>query len=181
MLEENQDSITLITLHQAKGLEFPVVFIVGLEEGLLPHIRSFDDPDQMEEERRLVYVGMTRAMDRLYLTRAFRRGFRGNDNANRPSRFLNDIPQHLVSSMAQAGRRVSAPERFLQGGASLATEERAIAPLKAGERVRHTKFGEGIVVSCVASGQDHQVTVAFKGESGIKKLLLGYASLEVVG
>jgi len=180
-MEESQDSITLITLHQAKGLEFPVVFIVGLEEGLLPHIRSFDDPDQMEEERRLFYVGMTRAMDRLYLTRAFRRGFRGNDSANRPSRFLNDIPQHLVSSMAQAGRRVSIPGRPLRGWASLATEERASAPLKAGERVRHTQFGEGIVVSCVASGQDHEVTVAFKGESGIKKLLLGYAGLEVVG
>ena len=179
-LEEGQDSITLITLHQAKGLEFPVVFIVGMEEGLLPHIRSFDDPDQMEEERRLFYVGMTRAMDRLYLTRAFRRGFRGNDSANRPSRFLNDIPQHLVSPMAQADRRVSVPGRPLRGGASLATEDRTSAPLKAGERVRHTQFGEGIVVSCVASGQDHEVTVAFKGESGIKKLLLGYAGLEVV-
>ena len=180
-LEEGQDSITLITLHQAKGLEFPVVFIVGLEEGLLPHIRSFDDPDQMEEERRLFYVGMTRAKDRLYITRAFRRGFRGNGSANRPSRFLNDVPQHLVSPLAQADRRVSVPGQPFRGRASLATEEKTSAPLKAGERVRHSKFGDGIVVSCVVSGQDHEVTVAFKGESGIKRLLLGYADLEVVG
>ncbi len=177
-LEEGQDSITLITLHQAKGLEFPVVFLVGVEEGLLPHTRSFDDPDQMEEERRLFYVGMTRAMDQLYVTRAFLRGFRGSDSAKGPSRFLNDIPQHLVSPMTQADRRPSQPPGTRAG---LATEKKTSAPLKAGERVRHSRFGEGIVVSCVASGQDHEVMVAFKGESGIKKLLLGYASLEVVG
>ena len=176
-LEETPDSITLITLHQAKGLEFPVVFIVGLEEGMLPHIRSFDDPGQMEEERRLFYVGMTRAKDRLYITRAFWRGFRGNGGTNMPSRFLGDVPQHLVSPLALADRRATA---LGQRGTNPSTEERATAPLKAGERVRHAIFGEGIVVSCVPSGQDHEVTVAFKGESGIKRLLLGYAGLEVV-
>jgi DNA helicase-2/ATP-dependent DNA helicase PcrA len=176
-LEETPDSITLITLHQAKGLEFPVVFIVGLEEGLLPHIRSFDDPGQMEEERRLFYVGMTRAKDRLYLTRAFRRGFRGNSGTNQASRFLANVPQHLVSPLATANRRTPA---LAQRNANQSTEERTSAPLKAGERVRHAMFGDGIVVSCVASGQDHEVTVAFKGESGIKRLLLGYAGLEVV-
>jgi len=180
-LEEDQDSITLITLHQAKGLEFPLVFLVGLEEGLLPHIRSFDDPEQMEEERRLFYVGMTRAKERLYITWAFRRGFRGNGGANMPSRFLSDIPQKLVSPMGQPERRVSSLARPLYERSTLPAEEMTSMPLKAGERVQHPKFGEGIVVSCVASGQDHQVTVAFKGESGIKKLLLGYAGLEVVG
>lgn len=179
-LDEAQDSINLITLHQAKGLEFPVVFIAGLEEGLLPHIRSFDDPDQMEEERRLFYVGMTRAKDRLYLTRAFRRGFKGNGSANMPSRFLNDIPKHLVSPLTQANKRVSAAGQPLRGRASLAAEEKTSSPLKAGEKVRHPKFGDGIVVSCIASGQDHEVTVAFKGDSGIKRLLLAYAGLEVV-
>ena len=96
-MEEKPDSITLITLHQAKGLEYPVVFMVGMEDGLLPHSRSMDDPAALEEERRLCYVGMTRAKDRLYMTRAFRRGFRGGMGPNMPSRFLLDIPQELVA------------------------------------------------------------------------------------
>ena len=179
-LEEGTDAITLITLHQAKGLEFPVVFIVGLEEGLLPHSRSIDDPDQMEEERRLFYVGMTRAKKRLYLTRVFRRVIWGNASPARPSRFLTDIPPNLVSPLAMAGRQgvAAAPWGLDAQGekGGKATSE----PLKAGEKVRHSKFGEGIVVTCVPSGQDHEVTVAFKGESGIKKLLLSFAPLEKV-
>ena len=181
-LEEGEDAITLITLHQAKGLEFPVVFIAGLEEGMLPHIRSFDDPDQMEEERRLFYVGMTRAKERLYLTRSFRRDFRGSSGASRPSRFLSDVPQNLVSSLAMAGRRSAVTPLGArlanQGGA--AGELDSEPPLKSGERVRHSTFGDGIVVSCVPSGTDHEVTVAFKGSSGIKRLQYSYARLEVV-
>ncbi|MBI4282313.1 MAG: UvrD-helicase domain-containing protein, partial [Chloroflexi bacterium] len=177
-LKDSQDALTLITLHQAKGLEFPVVFIVGLEEGLLPHIRSFDDPDQMEEERRLFYVGMTRAKDRLYITRAFRRGFRGNGVPNLPSRFLADLPQHLVSPLAMAEKQAVT---LGQRNAGPSIEKGTSAPLKAGERVRHARFGEGIVVSCVPSGQDHEVTVAFKGNAGVKRLLLSFAALEVVG
>ena len=96
-MEDKPDSLTLITLHQAKGLEYPVVFMVGMEDGLLPHSRSRDDPAALEEERRLCYVGMTRAKERLYLLRAFRRGFRGGSGPNMPSRFLLDIPQKLVS------------------------------------------------------------------------------------
>ncbi|MDE2860287.1 MAG: UvrD-helicase domain-containing protein [Chloroflexota bacterium] len=179
-LEEGEDAITLITLHQAKGLEFPVVFIVGLEEGMLPHIRSFDDPEQMEEERRLFYVGMTRAKERLYLTRSFRRDFRGGSGASRPSRFLSDVPQSLVSSLAMAGRRSAVTplgaRPAYQGSA--AAEPSGEPPLKSGERVRHARFGDGIVVSCVPSGTDHEVTVAFKGSSGIKRLLYTFASLE---
>ena len=95
--EEAVEAVTLITLHQAKGLEFPVVFIVGMEEGILPHIRSFDDPAQMEEERRLCYVGVTRARQRVYLVRAFRRTLMGNRRVAGASRFLQDIPRHLVS------------------------------------------------------------------------------------
>ncbi|MQF48858.1 AAA family ATPase [SAR202 cluster bacterium AC-647-N09_OGT_505m] len=177
-LKEATDSITLITLHQAKGLEFPVVFIVGLEEGLLPHIRSFDDPNQMEEERRLFYVGMTRAKNKLYITRAFRRGFRGNGSTNMPSRFLGDVPQRLVSPLGQ-GKKQATPLGQLP--TSSPTEKMTSAPLKAGVRVQHSKFGEGIVVSCVPTGQDHEVTVAFIGQFGIKRLLLNYAGLEVVG
>ncbi len=179
-LEEGGDGITLITLHQAKGLEFPVVFIVGLEEGLLPHSRSIDDPDQLEEERRLFYVGMTRAKERLYLTRAFRRGFWGNTSASRPSRFLGDVPQRLITSMTMAGERVAAPERGSVGSGAGRGADGAKPPLRDGDHVRHFKFGEGVVVSCVATGQDHEVTVAFKGESGIKKLLYSFAPLEKV-
>src|SRR5205807_2242322 len=96
--EENNDAVTLITLHAAKGLEFPVVFIVGMDEGSLPHARSVDKPEQLEEERRLAYVGFTRAMYRLYLVRAYRRSFFGESHPTEPSRFLEDIPLHLVSS-----------------------------------------------------------------------------------
>ena len=179
-LEEGTDAITLITLHQAKGLEFPVVFIVGLEEGLLPHSRSIDDPDQMEEERRLFYVGMTRAKKRLYLTRVFRRVVWGNASPARPSRFLTDIPQSLVSPFAMAGRQGVATAQWSIGAQGEKGGKATSEPLKAGEKVRHSKFGEGIVVTCVPSGQDHEVTVAFKGESGIKKLLLSFAPLEKV-
>ncbi len=103
-MEDRADAITLITLHQAKGLEFPVVFMVGMEEGLLPHSRSMDDPVQLEEERRLCYVGVTRARERLYLLRAFRRGFRGGSEPGTPSRFLLDIPPKLLAAPAQPKR-----------------------------------------------------------------------------
>ncbi len=103
-LEERGEAITLITLHQAKGLEFPVVFMVGMEEGLLPHSRSLDDEDQLEEERRLCYVGMTRARRRLYLMRAFRRGFRGEFGPSMPSRFLSDVPARLRVGEGMVGR-----------------------------------------------------------------------------
>ena len=98
-MEEAPDALTLITLHQAKGLEYPVVFMVGMEDGLLPHARSMEEESGIEEERRLCYVGMTRAKERLYLTRAFRRGFRGGTGPNLPSRFLLDIPRELVAGM----------------------------------------------------------------------------------
>src|SRR5579863_6006281 len=109
--EENQDAVTLITLHAAKGLEFPVVFIVGMDEGSLPHSRSVDKPEQLEEERRLAYVGFTRAMRRLYLLRAYRRSYFGDVQATEPSRFLDDIPLNLVSNSGSAGGRSSGGPR----------------------------------------------------------------------
>src|SRR5579863_2030846 len=109
--EENTDAVTLITLHAAKGLEFPVVFIVGLDEGSLPHSRSVDKPEQLEEERRLAYVGFTRAMRRLYLIRAVRRSYFGDVQATEPSRFLDDIPLNLVSNSGSAGGRSSGGPR----------------------------------------------------------------------
>ena len=166
--DEKMDAVTLITLHAAKGLEFPVVFIVGAEEGLLPHHRSFDDAAQMEEERRLCYVGITRAKERLYLMRAFRRSLMGSSGPTLPSRFLMDIPTHLAASAE--GHR--AAEEIVKP--TLTTK----APLNAGDRVHHTMFGEGIVVKCVAVKDDQEVTVAFKGEAGVKRLLLSLAPLE---
>ena len=181
--DEKADAVTLITLHAAKGLEFPVVFIVGTEEGLLPHMRSYDDPNQMEEERRLAYVGMTRAQRRLYLVRAFRRSLGGH---NPPSRFLADIPPHLVTARERPvanvhfRSRVSVHAEDVEGVEAI---EPAEAPpvtdaFRAGDRVRHARFGEGIVVSCQESSGDLLVTVAFKGDAGLKRLLASFAALE---
>jgi DNA helicase-2/ATP-dependent DNA helicase PcrA len=196
--DERAEAVTLITLHAAKGLEFQVVFMVGMEEGLLPHIRSFDDPNQMEEERRLCYVGVTRAKDRLYLLRAFRRSFMGHSGGNPASRFLKDLPPELVHRISQdvesAYQRPSPsrqpswsqqafgdvePKRTRLGRAEPG-ERALVATYSAGEHVRHARFGEGIVISATmtANGNDQEVTVAFKGEGGVKKLLLSFAPLE---
>jgi DNA helicase-2/ATP-dependent DNA helicase PcrA len=190
--DEKVDAVTLITLHAAKGLEFPVVFIVGMEEGMLPHIRSFDDPAQMEEERRLCYVGITRAKERVFLVRAFRRHYMGMGTHNPASRFLKDIPPELIVSPEPSGRYGGEPVmgrrrptgRFSRRLVVRQGEEPsadAVEPaFVAGDRVNHARFGEGIVVSCEVDGSDQRVTVAFKGEAGIKKLLLSYAPLEKV-
>jgi len=174
-LDEKVDAATLITLHQAKGLEFPVVFIVGMEEGVLPHFKSLPDPEQMEEERRLCYVGITRAKEKVYLVYTLRRSLMGSSAHNPPSRFLKDIPSHLVISpaaqAAEASRRPATP-----AAGPLPSKP----ALKAGEHVNHAMFGEGIVVSCTASGSDHEVTIAFQGEAGIKKFLLSLAPLEKI-
>ena len=190
-LEEQSPSVTLITLHQAKGLEFPVVFIVGMEEGVFPHIRSFDDPAQMEEERRLAYVGITRAKERLYLLRAFRRNIMGTRMPNPPSRFLKDIPAHLLVATQRATAEAGAQTPTRDKGPTATRVAVGTAPSRqpdeghkepplfgVGEHVRHKQFGEGIVVSCEPERQDQVVTVAFKGPAGVKRLLLSYAPLE---
>ena len=184
-LDETVDAATLITLHQAKGLEFPVVFIVGMEDGILPHIRSFDDPGQMEEERRLCYVGITRAKRRVYLVRAFRRNFRGSSNVSQPSRFLDDIPRHLVSGGSRwAGEKSQVASAVYSWNRSPAfsplLQDSVVLPeVKAGSRVRHAVFGEGVVVSSRAVDGDYEAVVAFDG-AGVKKLLLSFARLEKV-
>jgi DNA helicase-2/ATP-dependent DNA helicase PcrA len=178
--DERADAVTLITLHAAKGLEFPVVFIVGMEEGLLPHMRSYDDPSQMEEERRLCYVGMTRAKERLYLVRAFRRSLGGH---NPPSRFLADIPSDLITTpepveVGPGVRSQPVRERFALAEQQEERPRSSDVSFAAGDHVRHPRFGEGIVVSCEPSGGDQMVVVAFKGEAGLKRLLLSFAPLE---
>ncbi|MBN1190487.1 MAG: UvrD-helicase domain-containing protein [Dehalococcoidales bacterium] len=179
-LKEQSDRVTLITLHQAKGLEFDIVFIVGVEEGLLPHFRSFDDPQQMEEERRLCYVGITRARRRIYLVHAFRRTLMGKSTVNKSSRFLQDIPGNLIAGgdvwKAEESRIGS---DYLAGAAAASRPSPALSlpDLKAGDRVRHSQFGEGVVVSCSPRAGDSEVTVAFNG-AGVKKLLLSFAKLD---
>jgi DNA helicase-2/ATP-dependent DNA helicase PcrA len=179
-LDERADAVTLITLHQAKGLEFPVVFIVGLEEGIFPHRKSFDDPEQMEEERRLCYVGITRAKERLYLLRSYRRSLFGGSTANPPSRFLQDISPDLISPKGlweENSTPVVSPasSRYSQ---SPAPPLDSVA-LKVGDHVHHSKFGFGIVMNCFHTRDDQELTVAFE-EAGVKKLLASLAPLEKI-
>lgn len=178
----------LLTLHTAKGLEFAVVFIVGLEEGLLPHSRSLSDTEALEEERRLAYVGITRAEDRLYLTRAFRRSTYGFDEPTIPSRFLKDIPPELVEDRSGRAARTSPGTASRRSGAqemssrwSRSPDSPAIptktASYTLGDRVYHRKFGEGTVIAVEVEGDDELVQVAFP-EQGIKKLSASVAPLE---
>jgi DNA helicase-2/ATP-dependent DNA helicase PcrA len=182
-LKESTDKVTLITLHQAKGLEFEIVFIVGVEEGLLPHFRSLDDPVQMEEERRLCYVGITRAKRKIYLVHAFRRSSMGRSMVNEPSRFLRDIPKNLIATgglwkaeESQLGLSNLPGQNSTPEPASPAT----LQELKSGDRVRHAQFGEGIIISNTPRGGDGEVVVAFGG-IGVKKLLQSFARLEKIG
>jgi DNA helicase II / ATP-dependent DNA helicase PcrA len=247
-LEEQQHAPTLLTLHAAKGLEFPIVFITGLEEGILPHSRSLDEPEELEEERRLFYVGLTRAEDRVYLLYSFRRTAFGQSDLTVPSRFLADIPHALTDGLnvsrqreetvrqasswswnQGASRQRDRQERQERrrwtddddddgwyrdpdetrgrrygGGTTrrdappaagpgfVSTRRRSDAPaeperpapaadagpsFRSGQKVRHARFGEGIVVECKVTGNDEEVTVAFKSE-GIKKLAASFANLE---
>ncbi|HYI68075.1 MAG TPA: UvrD-helicase domain-containing protein [Candidatus Limnocylindrales bacterium] len=247
-LEEAPDRVTLITLHAAKGLEFPVVFIVGMEEGLLPHRRALEDERELEEERRLAYVGMTRAKDRLYLVHAHHRSTYGVGAQSDPSRFLSELPDELLAAERSAApfrrggdwprgtddegtwlpggyrsptRRVNEPLRpislpdmtgppsprpvgrqldavrervasanytgagtvdlgsgtFSAPGAGDALGAEEDPAWKAGDRVKHRRFGDGIVVTSRIVKGDEEVTVAFVGE-GVKRLIAAYAGLE---
>ena len=189
-LSEEVDAPTLLTLHAAKGLEFPVVFITGLEEGVLPHQRSFDDPEEMAEERRLMYVGVTRAKDQLFLTHVFRRTLRGQSDVSEPSRFLRDIPDGLLQGASSGvSRRVPAStrgrDRYRQHSDPIASwrptlrtsEEARVAQFRAGQRVRHSQFGDGIVIESRLHRDDEEVSVVFE-DAGIKRLLVSFARLE---
>jgi DNA helicase-2/ATP-dependent DNA helicase PcrA len=255
--EEKNDAVTLITLHAAKGLEYPVVFIVGMDEGSLPHARSVDKPEQLEEERRLAYVGFTRAMHRLYLVRAYRRSFFGESHPTEPSRFLSDIPVHLVSSPSANTRgaggtrsdtggrttqrqhrdrnwddddynqdtsysrdtgRTFGSGRPASGGSSSAAKPGRIIPpswaprtgsyssptvppsppagkkvtpppppakpkeqqYQPGDRVRHDKFGEGIILKSEMEQNTEFVEVQFQGKAGKKRLSMDFAKLEKI-
>jgi len=180
-LTEGQNAPTLLTLHAAKGLEFGVVFIVGLDDGILPHSRSFDEPEAMEEERRLFYVGITRAKDRLYLIRCLRRGGRGYAEETYPSRFLDDIPPELLDGRSRAGRR---SQRFhnTQSWMSPSTPKPAsnkVTTFTAGMRVKHPVWGEGIVLTSRIQDDDETVEVVFESV-GNKRLAASLAGLKIV-
>jgi DNA helicase-2/ATP-dependent DNA helicase PcrA len=172
--EAYQDSVQLMTLHSAKGLEFSLLFLCGMEDGLFPHQRSLNDAAGLEEERRLCYVGITRARKELYLTHAEQRRLHGEQKYSIPSRFLREIPAELVEEVRPA-MVVSRP--IYRRTESLST---AIAGgLRLGQRVRHGKFGEGVVLRSSGSGAHTQVEVNFEG-SGTKWLVVAYANLEVM-
>ena len=184
--EDHGGLVTLMTLHTAKGLEFPVVFLTGMEEEIFPHQQSLTDKKQLEEERRLAYVGITRAEERLYLTRAASRTWWGRPAFHSPSRFLSEIPASLVewrrsaaditaafgsSSSSSASRMASRP-----GVSSLGN--RAVPVLVPGDRVTHDKYGLGTVVSADGRGDNAEAKIDFGGDYGVKQFLLRYAPIE---
>jgi DNA helicase-2/ATP-dependent DNA helicase PcrA len=178
-LTETQNAPTLLTLHAAKGLEFPVAFIIGLDDGVLPHQRSFEDPEAMEEERRLFYVGITRAMDRLILLRAFRRRQAGVSSLSTPSRFLEDLPPDLVEGDLNTHKTWE--QTFYQrqtrwdAGPSRPVEAR----YRVGMRVHHPTFGEGVVISTQTDLDDEEVTVEFEGGE-TRHLIASLAGLTIL-
>jgi DNA helicase II / ATP-dependent DNA helicase PcrA len=199
-----QSAVTLMTLHTAKGLEFPVVFMTGLEDGVFPHVRSLGDPDELEEERRLCYVGITRARERLYLCHAWSRMLFGATDYYPPSRFLAEIPEelmHVLGAGAERGRRTSSgrrdpvSHRRAVASAAMAGGGRDRPPmssapsgargadglgLRVGDDVAHDKFGEGVILQLIGEGDKTEAVVHFR-DVGEKRLLLAWAPLARVG
>ncbi|WP_407312348.1 DNA helicase PcrA [Desulfosporosinus sp. SB140] len=197
-LDPNEESIALMTMHSAKGLEFPVVFLVGMEEGIFPSGRSFLDPSELEEERRLCYVAITRAREKLYLCNSEMRMLYGKTQYNPPSRFLEEIPSELMTdidpldppklrsntSPRSFQRQETKPERRIPLGSG-AWEKDFGSPVvnkggeahHVGEKVEHASFGRGIIVSIKGEGNQAELTIVFDGGIGIKKLLAEYAKL----
>ncbi len=172
---EYEESVQLMTLHSAKGLEFPLVFVGGMEEGLFPHSMSSDDPERLEEERRLCYVGMTRAMEQLYLSHAESRRMHGSDSYPIPSRFLREIPMDLVEEI-RSRPNVSRPVVTPAGGFNVAEETTGFA---LGQRVAHPKFGQGVVLNAEGQGRSARVQVNFES-TGAKWLVVAYANLQAI-
>jgi len=174
-VDEDDSNVTLMTLHTAKGLEYPVVFITGMEEGVFPHLRSLGEPEELEEERRLCYVGVTRARERLYISYAWCRSLWGETQYNQPSRFVSEIPDHLVrTSGAQfrAHRRsreearhdlVEAAMRRGRAGMPVHGTGAEALGLRAGDAVMHARYGEGVVIDVDGEGADAEATIRFPG------------------
>ncbi len=202
-LDGDASQAVLMTLHTAKGLEFPVVFMIGLEDGVFPHLRSLGEPDELEEERRLAYVGITRAQQRLYLCHAWSRTLFGGTQYNPPSRFIEEIPDALVHAIEQrrasrGGRTYGAggwggdrgdrrdPDRIAANRERMveaALRTRGPTPsgaealgLKLGDDVRHPQFGEGVIIHVEGQGDKTEAVIRFR-DVGEKRLLLSWAPL----
>lgn len=174
--ETSAETVALMTLHSAKGLEFPYVFLVGVEEGIFPHSRSLDDESEMEEERRLAYVGITRAKKELHLTRARIRTIYGQTSSNMPSRFLNEIPPHLMDD--KTPKQAGAP--FANRTINKSYRPNDEQNWQVGEKAKHRKWGVGTVVKVQGEGEDMELNIAFPAPVGVKKLLARYAPIEKV-
>ncbi len=182
--DENANAPTLMTLHAAKGLEFRVVFIVGLVEGVLPHSRSLDDPEEMAEERRLMYVGITRAKERLYLLRPFRRSQWGMSDMAEPSRFLADLPDEAVDGKPKKNRDVMKDVTSWGGGTTSTVKRQTSAStdtkFKPGDKVVHPSFGEGLVLRATRVRDDEEVEVFFVNAGG-KRLSVALSGIKKLG
>ncbi|BCK15111.1 DNA helicase II [Vibrio cholerae] len=176
--DEHDDAVQMMTLHSAKGLEFPLVFMVGVEEGMFPSQMSAEEAGRLEEERRLCYVGMTRAMQKLYITYAEMRRLYGQDKYHKPSRFIRELPEGCLDEVRMKAQ-VSRPTSTGRFSQTVVKESFNETGFNLGSRVRHPKFGEGTIINFEGSGPQSRVQVAFNGE-GIKWLVTAYARLEKV-
>jgi DNA helicase-2/ATP-dependent DNA helicase PcrA len=175
------DCVQLMTMHSAKGLEFPLVFLCGMEDGLFPHQRSIADMKGLEEERRLCYVGITRAKETLYITYAEQRRLHGMDSFSQPSRFIGEIPEELIEEIRP---RVQVLRPHYLGARPKARPAANMAPgaelgLRLGQRVHHRKFGDGVILNCEGQGAHARVEVNFEN-AGTKWLVLSYANLDLM-
>lgn len=169
-------AITMMTLHSAKGLEFPQVFLVGMEEGIFPHSRTLDDPEEMEEERRLAYVGITRAQSKLYVTRSRYRMLFGQTSANPPSTFLKEIPEHLLEPVGQPSPSGTTVKAYSRKGPVRPVQNTDL-DWRVGDRVQHKKWGLGTVVKVQGEKDDTELNIAFPSPVGVKRLLARFAPI----
>jgi DNA helicase II / ATP-dependent DNA helicase PcrA len=181
-IEGEKRAVTLMTLHSAKGLEFPVVFLTGLEDGVFPHMRSLGEPDELEEERRLCYVGITRARERLYLCHAWSRMLFGRTEFYPPSRFLSEIPDELVEVLGEeraigGGRNAHRDAVVSAALASNAGRGAHLSGLRVGDDVGHDTFGEGVIIDLIGEGDKAEAVIRFR-DVGEKRLLLAWAPLQ---